>query len=147
MRNQFIFIFLFFALSTFGQSSSTSLQYKFRVSLKDKGQTAYTLQNPTQFLTQKSIDRKQRQNVTIDETDLPISPDYFNQLELAGATVVTHSKWFKTITVQVADSLSIQRILTLPFVDTVQYVWRGKENHQGLQVRPRLERRGVEAPK
>lgn len=146
MRNQFIFIFLFFALSTFGQSSSTSLQYKFRVSLKDKGQSAYTLQNPTQFLTQKSIDRKQRQNVTIDETDLPISPDYFNQLELAGATVVTHSKWFKTITVQVADSLSIQRILTLPFVDTVQYVWRGKENHPGLQVRPRLERRGVEAP-
>lgn len=146
MRKGFLLILLIVAFSSFGQTSSESLQYKFRVYLKDKGETSYTLDNPTQFLTQKSIDRKQRQNVAINETDFPISQDYFNQMELAGANVVAHSKWFKTMTVLLVDSLSVNRILSLSFVDTVHYVWRGKENHHNLQLRPRLENRATESP-
>src|SRR5690554_6312507 len=67
--------------------------YKFRVHLKDKGHTEYTLKDPSQFLTQKSIERKKIQNVEVDERDFPISNDYFSLLQKAGSKVVSHSKW------------------------------------------------------
>ena len=143
MRNLSILILLCCTLCSFGQASPQSLHYKFRVYLKDKGETTYTLDNPAQLLTKKAIDRKQRQNVAIDTTDFPISQDYFRLMELAGVEVISHSKWFQTMTVQVVDSLTINRVLSLPFVDTVQYVWRGKDLRSSLQLRPRLECSGA----
>lgn len=140
MRNLFILILLFFPLHFFGRSSSQSLSYKFRVYLKDKGVTTYTTDKPEQFLSLEAIERRKRQHVTIDETDLPISPDYFKLIEKAGGKVVSHSKWFGTVTVQVADSLAINGVLLLPFVDTVKYVWRGNELKSSFQLRPRLEK-------
>lgn len=140
MRNLFILILLFFPLHFFGRSSSQSLSYKFRVYLKDKGVTTYTTDKPEQFLSLEAIERRKRQHATIDETDFPISPDYFKLIEKAGGKVVSHSKWFGTVTVQVADSLAINGVLLLPFVDTVKYVWRGNELKSSFQLRPRLEK-------
>ncbi len=140
MRNLFILISLLFSLHSFGHLSSQSLHYKFRVYLKDKGVTAYSLDEPNRFLTKKAIERKQRQHVVIDETDFPISQDYFKLIEKAGGEVVSYSKWFRTMTVQVADSLAINEVMSLPFVDTVKYVWRGKDWQSSEQMRPRLEK-------
>ncbi|MEN6589116.1 MAG: S8 family serine peptidase [Proteiniphilum sp.] len=142
MRNLCILIFFFFSLCAFGQlpPQSLSLNYKFRVYLKDKGTTTYTLDEPAQFLSEQAIERKQRQNVVIDESDFPVSQDYFTLVEKAGGKVVSYSKWFRTITVQVADSLAVNEILSLPFVDSVKYVWRGNDRMNRLAMRPRLEK-------
>ena len=107
MRSLFILILFFFSIHSFGHSSLQSLNYRFRVYLKDKGITTYTLDQPERFLSLKAIERRKDQNVAVDETDLPISRDYFKLLEKAGGKVVSHSKWFRTITVQVTDSLLI----------------------------------------
>ena len=139
MRDLFILILFSFSFHSFGHSSAQLLNYKFRVYLKDKGITTYMLDDPEQFLSKRAIERKQRQHVAIDETDFPISQDYFKLIEMAGGEVVSHSKWFCTITVQVADSLAINEVLSLPFVDTVKYVWRGKDWKGSPQMRPRLE--------
>lgn len=140
MRSLFILILFFFSIHSFGHSSLQSLNYRFRVYLKDKGITTYTLDQPERFLSLKAIERRKDQNVAVDETDLPISRDYFKLLEKAGGKVVSHSKWFRTITVQVTDSLLINGVLSLPFVDTVKYVWRGDEWRSSFQLRPRLEK-------
>ena len=63
------------------QSITNSQFYKFRIYLKDKGFNEYTLEDPSQFLSPKSIDRKKTQNVEIDERDFPISKDYFKLIE------------------------------------------------------------------
>jgi len=140
MRNLFIPILLFFFLCAFGQlpPQSLSLNYKFRVYLKDKGTTTYTLNEPAQFLSEQAIERKQRQKVVIDESDFPVSREYFTLVEKAGGQVVSYSKWFRTIIVQVADSLAINAILSLPFVDSVKYVWRGSDPTSRHAMRPRL---------
>jgi subtilisin family serine protease len=144
MRYLYTLILLFFFLCSFGQTSSQPLHYKFRLYLKDKGVTTYTLNEPGQFLSKKAIERKKRQNVPIDETDFPVSPDYFRLVEKAGGVVVSHSKWLRTMTVQVEDSLSINEILLLPFVDTVKYVWRGTDRISRPELRPRLEKTDCE---
>ena len=133
-------IILFLFLSTALSAQNTQLQYKFRVYLKDKGDTAFSVSEPEKFLTPKAIERKKRQQVRIDKSDLPISPDYFNQLNNAGGKPVSYSKWFKTIVIQLKDSARINAILQLPFVDSARYVWRGTERNYRNPVRPRLAR-------
>lgn len=112
--------------------------YKFRVYLKDKGSHGYTVNEPERFLSPQSIERKKQQNVTIDATDFPLSTEYFNQISQAGGTVVSHSKWFKTMVVELQDSSQIGNISELSFVDSIQYVWRGLKKKKEFQTRPRL---------
>ncbi len=112
--------------------------YKFRIYLKDKGYNEYTLEDPSPYLSQKSIERKRVQKVEVEETDFPISNDYFSLLQKAGGKVVSHSKWFKTIVVRVNDSLKINEISSLSFVDSVQYVWRGSIGNYDKSLRPRI---------
>ena len=143
----FLIIALFFFIassqyvigSSHEQHHATSTQfYKFRVHLKDKGDNEFKIENPSQFLSKNAIERKKVQNVSIDETDFPISNDYFSLLEKAGSKVVSHSKWFKTIVVRVSDSLKINDISSLSFVDSVQYVWKGSINNYCENHRPRI---------
>lgn len=120
------------------QSINNRQFYKFRIHLKDKGYNEYTIEEPSHFLSQKSIERKKTQNVAIDKRDFPISKDYFKLLEKAGAKVVSHSKWFNTIVVRVSDSLKINEISSLSFVDSVQYVWKGNIGNYKKSMRPRI---------
>ena len=131
-----ISLFLFFSIALSAQN--TQLQYRFRVYLKDKGNPVFPVSEPEKFLTPKAIERKKQQQVKIDQSDLPISPDYFNQLKNAGGKPVSYSKWFKTIVIQLKDSAQINAILQLPFVDSARYVWRGIERNYRNPVRPRL---------
>ena len=132
-------LFLFFTLFLYGESEIQSQYFKFRVYLKDKGVVEYSADNPLEFLSERAVERKKNQNVKIDETDFPISSDYFNLVEMSGGEVVSFSKWFKTLVVEVADSLQIENINSLSFVDSVKYVWKGSNNYYRYNLRPRLE--------
>ena len=90
------------------------------VQLKDKKGTPYKISQPEAFLSQRSIDRRMRQHILIDETDLPVSPDYLDSLKNRGLEIVHNSKWLNGATVRTADTTLIKRIATLPFVTQVQ---------------------------
>ena len=130
-----VFIF-FISISLSAQNAPT--KYKFRVYLKDKGKTEFSVSEPEKFLSPQSIDRKKRQQVKIDETDLPISADYFRLITETGGKPVSHSKWFKTMVVEVEDSAQIGNILRLSFVDSAKYVWREIKKDHPAPFRPRL---------
>lgn len=136
--------FIFCSVVLFADTYSYSQSYKFRVYLKDKGHTSYTIDNPLEFLTKESIERKQEHNIEIDESDFPISGDYFRIVEKAGGKVVSFSKWFKTLVVELQDSISIDTINSLSFVDSAKYVWRGNPNAYSHALRPRLDKFGIQ---
>ena len=46
--------------------------YMFRVTLKDKNGTLYSLDKPERFLSKASILRRERQGLKLDSTDLPV---------------------------------------------------------------------------
>jgi hypothetical protein len=90
------------------------------VQLKDKKGTPYLVSQPEAFLSQRSIERRKRQHISIDETDLPVSPVYLDSLKKRGLEIVHTSKWLNGVTVKTADTVLIQKIATLPFVASVQ---------------------------
>lgn len=76
-------------------------------------------------MSEKSIERRQKQGILVDYTDLPIDPLYISQLEEAGAIVKAKSKWVETVTVYLPDSSAIPTLEELNFVDTLYCVWKG----------------------
>jgi len=90
------------------------------VKLKDKIGTPFQISHPEAFLSQRSIDRRSKQLIAIDETDLPVSPDYLTNLKMLGARVLHTSKWLNGATVRILDTTLIKTIAALPFVQSVQ---------------------------
>ncbi len=138
MRCLFLSLLFLFSLLSSGQTPHHPQYYKFRVYLKEKGNSSHSLDNPDTFLSERAIERKKKEKVEIDEADLPISRDFFTLVERAGGKVVAHSKWFNTLVVEVNDSLGIGNIESLSFVDSVKYIWRGNKLAEEERARPRL---------
>ncbi len=115
-----------FILCCLVAGSSAAEQYRFRVYLKDKGDAGYRIDRPEAFLSQQAIERRNRQQIAITPSDLPISPAYIEQLVSTGVRPVVQSKWFATVVVESADSMVVERLQRLPIVDSVQWVWKGR---------------------
>ena len=84
--------------------------YIYRYALKDKAATNYTLDKPRRFLSQKSLERRQRQGVAIDSTDLPVCRAYIKLFDVRGTKIVGTSKWQNTVLVQSNDSLLLDKL-------------------------------------
>ena len=105
-----------------GQASAEKV-YKYRVSLKDKVGTTYSIDKPEEFLSERAIERRNRQQLPIDETDLPVSGKYVDELKATGARLVTTSKWNNTVVLEVSDTLLMDEISKKSFVTGVKKVW------------------------
>ena len=109
-------------LLAIGQVSAEK-NYKYRVSLKDKAGSAYTIDKPQEFLSERALERRNRQQLPIDETDLPVSQKYVNELLGTGARLVTSSRWNNTVVLEVSDTLLMDQVSQMPFVTGVKKVW------------------------
>ena len=119
-----IFNFLFLLLFCFGLKSSAQFS-KYVVQFKDKAGTNFSINNPSQFLSAKSIERRNKQQISIDETDLPIPSRYIDSVRLAGNVIILNqSKWLNQVCIETGDEAAILKINKLPFVKHLQPVMR-----------------------
>ena len=73
MKQYLVISFLFLLLSV-PVSAQQDIHYMFRLQLTDKGSSAYynaALDHPQDYLSPRALARRERQNIPIDETDLP----------------------------------------------------------------------------
>ena len=111
-------------LGTFAQFTPEDT-LKYRISLKDKAATDYSLQKPEMYLSKKSIERRKRQGLEIDSTDLPVCKKYVDAIRKKGVHLLVTGKWDNFVTVSCNDSMLIAEIAGLPFVRSTERVWRG----------------------
>lgn len=115
---------LIFSLGVFAQFT-TDDTLKYRISLKDKAATEYSLLKPEKYLSEKSIERRKRQGLAIDSTDLPVCKKYVDAIRKKGVHVLVTGKWDNFVTVSCKDSTLINEIANLPFVRSTERVWKG----------------------
>ncbi|MBQ9669305.1 MAG: S8 family serine peptidase [Prevotella sp.] len=97
--------------------------YAYRYQLTDKHGTAYSLDKAQKFLTRKSLERRERQGLRLDSTDLPVSRQYLRQFEVKGVQVVGTSRWQNTVLALSADSSALVRLAALPCVAEARCVF------------------------
>ena len=102
-----------------------AFESKYWISFKDKNNTPYQIQNPNKYLSSKSIERRKKQGISIDSTDLPVNPKYVSEIKKTGATVLGTSKWMNGVIVLASDTAIVNKIRVLPFVEDVELTWEG----------------------
>ena len=107
---------------------SAEKTYKYRINLRDKAETAYSVGSPQAYLSERALERRERQGLKVDETDLPVCRTYIDAIIGKGASVVTKSKWNNTVVVEVVDTTLIEQIARLPFVTKTKKVWTSPDS-------------------
>ena len=124
MRNLCTRKLLLFCCCCIISTAVFSQQYpKYVVVFKNKNNTPYKLNKPHQYLSNKSIQRRQKYNINIDSSDLPVNPSYISQV-LAQGTVnyLSQSKWLNQILIYTTDNNAVNAIKQLSFVHSVNPV-------------------------
>lgn len=100
-----------------GCANSYAQFSRYIIQLKDKSGNPFLTTNPAQFLMQRSINRRIRYNIAIDESDLPITPAYLDSIRLTGnVTVINVSKWLNQVCIQTTDAAALIKINSFVFV-------------------------------
>ncbi len=105
------FVLLVVFMSVYGQTSP-----HYWVAFTDKQHNSFSLSQPLQFLSQRALDRRQKQGISLDSTDLPVSSFYVDSLKSLGLQITNVSKWLNGVTVVTDDSLLMDTIENLSFV-------------------------------
>ena len=108
---------LFFISFIVGNISSYAQFSRYIVQIKNKTGNTFSISNPLQFLTQRSIDRRNRYNIKFDETDLPVTSGYIDSIRLSGnVTILNTSKWLNQVCIQTTDAAALNKINSFSFV-------------------------------
>ncbi len=86
------------------------------IRLTDKNQNAYDLSHPEQFLSQRALQRRQRQSIALHINDLPVSQVYIDSLKRIGFEVLNCSKWFNAVSVRTTNALLLDKLFGVSFV-------------------------------
>ena len=112
-----IILVICFPLSFFGQNSS------FWISFTDKNNSLYSVTQPSDFLSQKSIERRTNAGISILTNDLPVNGSYIDSILVSGNfELLQASKWFNAIVISTDDTTSLNTILNYSFVSNVVQV-------------------------
>ncbi len=114
-------VFVILLLCSFYLQAQTS---RYVVRFTDKSKSNYSIDRPEEFLAEKALERRIKQNIEIDESDLPVATAYLEALAELGAEVYHTSKWLNLVLIQCNASKASQ-ISNLPFVRNVELVAPG----------------------
>jgi len=88
----------------------------------DKADNGYQSDQPGEFLSERSIQRRAWQGLGVDLTDEPVTRAYVDTLLEMGVEVRHISRWLNGLAMVNADEALFQRVLALPFVDTIAWI-------------------------
>ena len=97
-------------------------QDRYIIFLKDKANSPFSINNPSEYLSARAIARRTRMNIPIDSLDIPVNPAYVTAIKNTGAIVLNKSKWLNTITIQ-ADTAQAIAIGNLSYVKRYKKVF------------------------
>ena len=62
----------------------------------DKNDSPFSIENPTEYLSQRALDRRTAHGISIVENDLPVNPQYIHAVIETGVTLHNVQKWFNS---------------------------------------------------
>ena len=92
---------------------------KYFVRFTDKNDSPYSIDNPSEFLSQRAIERRSNQGIPVDIFDIPVNPSYLQGVAATGAVILNPSKWLNGVSVFTDNPSVIDAITELPYVKSV----------------------------
>jgi len=112
--------FFFYTVVLFFSSFNLGAQEYYWIAFSDKNLNQFSLSSPGDYLSERAIQRRIRQNIAIDSLDLPVNQNYIKDVINLGARLIHSSKWLNGITVKAETESFNIKVAKLPFVKEVQ---------------------------
>ncbi|HRG58219.1 MAG TPA: S8 family serine peptidase [Bacteroidia bacterium] len=122
MKKQLFILIFYLFVQIFETASANSSIYV--IKFTDKNNSPFNINLPLEFLSQRAIDRRVNQGIALSIEDFPVNESYVNQIEALGVQILNRSRWLNAVSVYCTDSLVIQNIQSLAFVQSVEAVKR-----------------------
>lgn len=108
--------------------------------LKDKPEAATFFSNPLLMLSQRALDRRSMQEVSLDEKDVPIHFSYYTTIKnTEGVAVLGKSKWLNAIHIQATEETIEALVNAHNFIKTVEFANKNlntSSKKRGKQIPP-----------
>ena len=115
MKKLCIFFLLFTSATVFSQVQDAWVYFNAKPSAQ------IYLDAPDKMLSQRALDRRANQNISLDSKDIPIEQSYINQVKtVSGIAVLAKSKWLNSIHVRGTQAV-INSLKTFSFVDKIDF--------------------------
>ncbi len=112
------FFYFFMGFMMMAAASAHAQYSRYVVQFKDKKNNPYSISSPAAYLSSKAITRRTRFNITIDSTDLPISPAYIDSIQsVPNVIILNKSKWLNQVCIETTDPAALAKINTFSFVN------------------------------
>ncbi|KRD09872.1 peptidase S8 [Flavobacterium sp. Root901] len=114
MKYNFTFLLVLFSTVMFSQEDAW-------VYFTGKPNAQDFFNNPSQTLSQRSLDRRTAQNIALNTADAPLETTYIDQIKSStGITVMAQSKWLNALHIRGAQN-DINALKSFSFVDKVVF--------------------------
>ncbi len=143
MRFSFSLLLVLVSVNCWANDSSSH----YFVSFKDKNNSLYSTDKPWEYLSVKSIDRRQKFGIGFTLNDLPVNNSYIQAIDvLRGVTVVQASKWLNGVEVILDQSASLGDIRHQSFVSDIQFLGTIKKRTKQIaeEIDPDYYKRSAE---
>ena len=87
----------------------------------DKDGGSYQIDQPGEFLSERSVNRRAMQALGVDHHDIPVNADYLQQIESMGVEIRHVSRWLNGIAMIHMNDTTFQQVLALAFTDTIPW--------------------------
>lgn len=118
-------------------------QTHYWVGFSDKGNSEYSISNPSVFLSERAIERRLKQGIAIDGLDLPVNKSYIDSVLALEAKLVHSSKWLNGITVVSENDNFSGQVTKYSFVNEIQVAKRVLEGEKSAVSKWGLEGGGT----
>lgn len=131
MKKKFLLIsILFISFSVYSQENEDAWVF-----MKDKPNSATFLANPLQMLSQRSIDRREKSNISIDEKDVPIHQVYYTKLKNeVTIAVLGKSKWLNAVHVQGTVTQINDLFSKFNFIESIEFANKSLNTNEKSKV-------------
>nr|WKN35126.1 S8 family peptidase [Tunicatimonas sp. TK19036] len=106
---------IIFLLCLASEPAWAQLQQQYMIFFSDKDTIQYSIQRPEEFLSERALERRNKQNISVDLSDLPVNTLYIDSVEALGVDVIYPSKWFNAALVEGSEE-DMNQLTSLDFV-------------------------------
>jgi hypothetical protein len=110
--------------------------HQYAVHFKDKNNSPYSIDRPLEYLSKKALDRRNKYEISVTESDFPVNPNYIESVSATGALISASSRWSNSVLV-FADEKMLEKIEKLSFVEKTVYVKPAEGTYKNYEQHPK----------
>ena len=125
--------------------SLTAQQYTYFVPFTDKDNTPYSVDNPEEFLSIRSVSRRDRQGINITASDLPPDPNYIFSVRSFENVQLRYSlRWLNGAVFEISDTSVLQEIRGYDFVIGEEVLLLSEVDNSGKKLKEKKRKKAKE---